>query len=84
MDPFGMQVELLFRYILFLTFSRRKEGRKIFELFLKRFVTKQVLLFGVMAIEIKRKAPYAHTVCEIVKARFVMETPKMKITLLYP
>ncbi|KAM7264869.1 hypothetical protein ACFE04_002552 [Oxalis oulophora] len=29
----------------------------------------QVLLFGVMAIEIKRKAPYAHTVCEIVKAR---------------
>ncbi|KAM7264283.1 hypothetical protein ACFE04_001966 [Oxalis oulophora] len=30
----------------------------------------QVLLFGVMAIEIKRKAPYAHTVCEIVKARW--------------
>lgn len=29
----------------------------------------QVLLFGVMAIEIKRKAPQAHTVCEIVKAR---------------
>ncbi|CAL5359391.1 unnamed protein product [Camellia sinensis] len=29
-----------------------------------------VLLFGVMAIEIKRKAPYAHTVCEIVKARW--------------
>ncbi|KAJ0112861.1 hypothetical protein Patl1_02612 [Pistacia atlantica] len=29
-----------------------------------------VLLFGIMAIEIKRKAPYAHTVCEIVKARW--------------
>ncbi|KAI7988934.1 Urea-proton symporter DUR3 [Camellia lanceoleosa] len=28
--------------------------------------TIQVLLFGVMAIEIKRKAPYAHTVCESV------------------
>ncbi|KAK3199390.1 hypothetical protein Dsin_022805 [Dipteronia sinensis] len=33
--------------------------------------TIQVLLFGVMAIEIKRKAPHAHTVCEIVKARCV-------------
>ncbi|KAH7836222.1 hypothetical protein Vadar_033777 [Vaccinium darrowii] len=32
--------------------------------------TVQVLLFGVMAIEIKRKAPNAHTVCEIVKARW--------------
>ncbi|CAN7028132.1 unnamed protein product [Brassica oleracea var. botrytis] len=32
--------------------------------------TIQVLLFGVMAIEIKRKAPNAHTVCEIVKARW--------------
>ncbi|XP_045813842.1 urea-proton symporter DUR3 [Trifolium pratense] len=32
--------------------------------------TIQVMLFGVMAIEIKRKAPYAHTVCEIVKARW--------------
>ncbi|CAL5436028.1 unnamed protein product [Camellia sinensis] len=32
--------------------------------------TIQVLLFGVMAIEIKRKAPYAHTICEIVKARW--------------
>ncbi|OIW10732.1 hypothetical protein TanjilG_27678 [Lupinus angustifolius] len=29
-----------------------------------------VLLFGIMAIEIKRKAPHAHTVCEIVKARW--------------
>ena len=33
---------------------------------------KQVLLFGVMAIEINRKAPHAHTVCEIVKARYVL------------
>ncbi|CAM8941545.1 unnamed protein product [Rhodiola kirilowii] len=32
--------------------------------------TIQVLLFGIMAIEIKRKAPHAHTVCEIVKARW--------------
>ncbi|XP_076894897.1 urea-proton symporter DUR3-like [Bidens hawaiensis] len=32
--------------------------------------TIQVLLFGVVAIEIKRKAPHAHTVCEIVKARW--------------
>ncbi|XP_042437581.1 urea-proton symporter DUR3-like [Zingiber officinale] len=32
--------------------------------------TIQVLLFGVMAIEIKRKAPRAHTVCEIAKARW--------------
>jgi Na+/proline symporter len=32
--------------------------------------TVQVLLFGIMAIEIKRKAPNAHTVCEIVRARW--------------
>lgn len=32
--------------------------------------TSQVLLFGILAIEIKRKAPSAHTVCEIVKARW--------------
>lgn len=31
--------------------------------------TVQVLLFGIIAIEIKRKAPNAHTVCEIIKAR---------------
>jgi len=36
-----------------------------------RFDCDQVMLFGIMAIEIKRKAPYAHTVCEIVKARYV-------------
>ncbi|KAJ7562603.1 hypothetical protein O6H91_03G076800 [Diphasiastrum complanatum] len=32
--------------------------------------TIQVLLFGIMAIEIKRKAPAAHTICEIVRARW--------------
>ncbi|XP_047307796.1 urea-proton symporter DUR3 [Impatiens glandulifera] len=32
--------------------------------------TIQVLLFGIIAIEIKRKAPNAHTVCEIVRARW--------------
>ncbi|KAK8963295.1 Urea-proton symporter DUR3 [Platanthera guangdongensis] len=32
--------------------------------------TIQVILFGILAIEIKRKAPNAHTVCEIVKARW--------------
>ncbi|XP_004512370.1 urea-proton symporter DUR3 [Cicer arietinum] len=36
--------------------------------------TIQVMLFGIMAIEIKRKAPYAHTVCEIVKARWGTST----------
>ena len=30
----------------------------------------QVLLFGVLAIEIKRKAPAAHTICEIIRARW--------------
>eukprot|EP00270_Netrium_digitus_P009623 TRINITY_DN2933_c0_g1_i1.p1 TRINITY_DN2933_c0_g1~~TRINITY_DN2933_c0_g1_i1.p1 ORF type:complete len:727 (+),score=169.16 TRINITY_DN2933_c0_g1_i1:137-2317(+) len=32
--------------------------------------TIQVLLFGIVAIEIKRKAPNAHTVCEIIRARW--------------
>merc|ERR1719155_285335 len=32
--------------------------------------TIQVLLFGILAIEIKRKCPTAHTMCEIVKARW--------------
>jgi SSS family transporter len=30
----------------------------------------QVLLFGILAIEVKRKAPTAHTVCEMVNARW--------------
>jgi urea-proton symporter len=33
--------------------------------------TVQVLLFGAIAIEVKREAPSAHTVCEIVRARWV-------------
>jgi Na+/proline symporter len=32
--------------------------------------TIQVLLFAVLAVEVKRKAPQAHTVLEIVKARW--------------
>merc|ERR1719353_1150578 len=32
--------------------------------------TIQVLLFGILAIEIKRRAPKAHTVCEMVKLRW--------------
>ncbi|KAH7430303.1 hypothetical protein KP509_09G092500 [Ceratopteris richardii] len=35
--------------------------------------TIQVLLFGILAIEIKRKAPSAHTICEIIKARWGTE-----------
>mmetsp|Transcript_14098 Transcript_14098/g.25022 ORF Transcript_14098/g.25022 Transcript_14098/m.25022 type:complete len:689 (-) Transcript_14098:40-2106(-) len=30
----------------------------------------QILLFGVIAVEIKRKAPNAHTMCEIARARW--------------
>merc|ERR1719387_1668042 len=40
--------------------------------------TIQVLLFGILAIEIKRKCPTAHTVCEIVKARW----PEAHVTFL--
>lgn len=59
------------------------EGLIIYRLgkFLKEFLMiedvshlLQVLLFGVMAIEIKRKAPAAHTICEIVRARSVTST----------
>merc|ERR1719413_81592 len=32
--------------------------------------TIQVLLFGILAIEVKRRAPTAHTVCEMVYARW--------------
>merc|ERR1719238_174408 len=32
--------------------------------------TIQILLFGILAIEIKRRAPHAHTVCEMVRARW--------------
>ncbi|THG14135.1 hypothetical protein TEA_003190 [Camellia sinensis var. sinensis] len=45
-------------------------GRNVKTGLIASVIVSQVLLFGVMAIEIKRKAPYAHTVCEIVKARW--------------
>jgi SSS family transporter len=32
--------------------------------------TIQVILFGILAIEVKRRAPTAHTFCEIIKARW--------------
>jgi hypothetical protein len=41
-----------------------------FALALPTGATIQVLLFAVLAIEVKRKAPTAHTVLEIVKARW--------------
>ncbi|GFP81516.1 urea-proton symporter dur3 [Phtheirospermum japonicum] len=45
-------------------------GRNVKTGLIASVIVSQVLLFGVMAIEIKRKAPHAHTVCEIVKARW--------------
>ncbi|KAM7490937.1 hypothetical protein LguiA_033858 [Lonicera macranthoides] len=45
-------------------------GRNVKTGLIASVIVSQVLLFGVMAIEIKRKAPNAHTVCEIVKARW--------------
>ncbi|GER57620.1 sodium/proline symporter [Striga asiatica] len=45
-------------------------GRNVKTGLIASVIVSQVLLFGVMAIEIKRKAPRAHTVCEIVKARW--------------
>ncbi|KAH7545509.1 hypothetical protein FEM48_Zijuj01G0101400 [Ziziphus jujuba var. spinosa] len=59
-DLSGMQVGLLFRYV----------KAKFSSLEYASGATIQVLLFGIMAIELKRKAPHAHTVCEIVKARW--------------
>uniref|UniRef100_A0A803MCX0 Urea-proton symporter DUR3 n=1 Tax=Chenopodium quinoa TaxID=63459 RepID=A0A803MCX0_CHEQI len=41
-----------------------------FGAFFAVFTSFLVILFGIIAIEIKRKAPHAHTVCEIVKARW--------------
>ena len=37
----------------------------------------QVLLFGILAIELKRKAPNAHTFLEIIRARFGSGTNKV-------
>ncbi|KAK6137220.1 hypothetical protein DH2020_029037 [Rehmannia glutinosa] len=45
-------------------------GRNVKTGLIASVIVSQVLLFGVIAIEIKRKAPHAHTVCEIVKARW--------------
>ncbi|KAG6387822.1 hypothetical protein SASPL_153016 [Salvia splendens] len=45
-------------------------GRNVKTGLIASVIVSQVLLFGVMAIEIKRKVPHAHTVCEIVKARW--------------
>ncbi|THG06297.1 hypothetical protein TEA_010053 [Camellia sinensis var. sinensis] len=45
-------------------------GRNVKTGLIASVIISQVLLFGVMAIEMKRKAPYAHTICEIVKARW--------------
>ncbi|KAB1210467.1 Urea-proton symporter DUR3 [Morella rubra] len=45
-------------------------GRNVKTGLIASVIVSQVLLFGIMAIEIKRKAPNAHTVCEIVKARW--------------
>jgi len=39
--------------------------------------TIQVLLFGILAIELKRKAPNAHTFLEIIRARFGASTHKI-------
>ena len=39
--------------------------------------TIQVLLFGILAIELKRKAPNAHTFLEIIRARFGAGTHKV-------
>ena len=39
--------------------------------------TIQVLLFGILAIELKRKAPNAHTFLEIIRARFGNGTHKI-------
>lgn len=45
--------------------------------------TIQVLLFGILAIEIKRKAPYAHTVCEIIRARWGSAAHKVFLTFCF-
>ena len=39
--------------------------------------TIQILLFGILAVEIKRKAPTAHTMLEIIRARWGNATHKV-------
>lgn len=41
----------------------------------------QILLFGILSIEIKRKAPRAHTVCEIIGARYAKKYVNMLIVM---
>jgi Na+/proline symporter len=41
--------------------------------------TIQVLLFGIIAIQVKRYAPTAHTVCEIIDARWGSNVHKVYI-----
>lgn len=43
----------------------------------------QILLFGVLAIEIKRKAPKAHTIGEIIRARWGDNTHKVFLYFLF-
>ena len=50
--------------------SGAKTGRNSLSARIAAGATIQVLLFAVLAVEIKRKAPTAHTVLEIVKARW--------------
>ena len=46
--------------------------------------TVQILLFGVMAIEIKRKAPRAHTVLELVRKRWGNTANWVRVLQRYP
>jgi Na+/proline symporter len=39
--------------------------------------TIQIVLFGILAVEVKRKAPHAHTFCEIVNARWGLTAHKV-------
>lgn len=67
----GATIQACFLSYYLLTSLSPQEGMRYISTDNFGHSNEQVLLFGVMAIEIKRKAPYAHTVCEIVKARYV-------------
>ena len=45
--------------------------------------TIQVLLFGMLAIQVKRYAPNAHTICEIIDARWGSSVQKVYLLLLH-
>ncbi|KAK3029748.1 hypothetical protein RJ639_038025 [Escallonia herrerae] len=68
-DHSGMSKPIFHLFPLFFS-SLSSNAEKTLSEFNTSSAYGQVLLFGVMAIEIKRKAPNAHTVCEIVKARW--------------